>query len=59
MAALINICDQAGAKVLGCGSVICKTYQPGEKRIRDMGYKVEVLARVKAMHDDGQIEFED
>ena len=59
MAALINICDQAGAKVLGCGSVICKTYQPGEKRIKDMGYKVEVLARVKAMHDDGQIEFED
>ena len=59
MAALINICEQAGAKVLGCGSVICKTYQPGEKRIKDMGYKVEVLARVKAMHDDGQIEFED
>ena len=59
MAALINICDQAGAKVLGCGSVICKIYQPGEKRIKDMGYKVEVLARVKAMHDDGQIEFED
>ena len=59
MAALISVCDQAKAKVVGCGSVICKTYQPGEKRIKDMGYKVEVLARVKAMSEDGQIEFED
>ncbi len=58
MHALIRICDQAGAKVVGCGSVVCKTYQPGEQRIKDLGYDVEVLARVKAMTDDGQIEFE-
>ena len=58
MNSLIEICKQAGAQIVGCGSVVCKTYQPGEKRIRDLGYHVEVLARVKAMNDDGSIEFE-
>ena len=59
MSALISICNQANAKIMGCGSVVCKTYQPGEKRIRDLGYDVKVLARVKAMSDDGQIEFKE
>lgn len=59
MKALINICDQAGAKVVGCGVVVCKIYQLGEKLINSLGYEVKVLARVKAMSDDGQIEFEE
>ena len=59
MNALINICNQAKAKIVGCGAVVCKTYQPGEKRIRDLGYEVKVLARVRSMSDDGQIEFEE
>ena len=59
MNALISICKQAGANIVGCGSVVCKTYQPGEQRIKDLGYDVKVLARVKAMNDDGQIEFEE
>lgn len=54
--ALINICKQANAKVVGCGVAVSKSYQPGEKRIKDMGVKVESLARIKAMHD-GSIEF--
>lgn len=58
MNSLIQICKQADAKIVGCGSVVCKTYQPGEKRIMDLGYPVKVLARVKSMSDDGQIEFE-
>ena len=58
MNSLISICNQAKAQIVGCGSVVCKTYQPGEKRIRDLGYDVEVLARVKSMSDDGKIEFE-
>ena len=58
MCAMIKLCKEAGAEVAGCGSVVCKTYQPGEQRIKDLGYKVEVLARVKSMTDDGQIEFE-
>ncbi len=58
MNALINICIQANAKIVGCGSVVCKTYQPGERRIKDLGYDVEVLARVSYMDDEGRIEFE-
>ena len=58
MNALISICRQAGAKIVGCGSVVCKTYQPGEQRIKDLGYDVEVLARVRSMSEDGQIEFD-
>ena len=59
MKALINICDQAKAEVVGCGAVVCKTYQPGEKLLKNLGYNLKVLARVKAMSDDGQIEFEE
>ena len=58
MNALISICRQANAKIVGCGAVVCKTYQPGEQRIRDLGYQVEVLARVRHMTDEGEIEFE-
>ena len=58
MNALIDICNQAKATIVGCGSVVCKTYQPGEKRIKDLGYQVEVLARVSRIGDDGSIEFE-
>lgn len=58
MNALISICKQAKAEVVGCGSVVCKTYQPGEQRIKDLGYDVEVLARVSSMDDRGNIEFE-
>ena len=58
MNALIDICKQAGAEVLGCGAVICKMYQPGYERIKKMCPRLEVLAKVKALHDDGTIEFE-
>ena len=58
MNSMIDICMQAKAIVVGCGAVVCKTYQPGKKRIEDMGYQVEVLAAVKALNDDGTIEFE-
>lgn len=47
--ALINICNQAGAKVSGCGIAVTKAYQPGEQRIKDMGIRVESLARVTSM----------
>ena len=59
MNSLISICEQAKAQIVGCGSVVCKTYQPGEKRIRDLGYEVKVLARVSHMGDDGTISFEE
>ncbi len=57
MNALIKICHQAKATVVGCGAVVSKSYQKGEQRIRDMGIDLKVLASVKCMSDDGQIEF--
>lgn len=54
--ALTDICRQAGATVCGCGVAVTKAYQPGEQRIKDMGYRIESLARIKSMHD-GKIEF--
>ena len=58
MNALIEICRQAHATITGCGAVISKTYQPGEKRIRDLGYDIKSLARIKYMNENGNIEFE-
>ncbi|NLL63106.1 MAG: xanthine phosphoribosyltransferase [Ruminococcaceae bacterium] len=55
---LVSIAQQAGAKVKGCGIVIEKVYQDGGKRIRDMGIRVESLARVASMDgDNGTIIF--
>ena len=54
--ALINICKQANAEVMGCGIAITKAYQAGEKRIMDMGIDVKSLARIVSMHD-GEIIF--
>ena len=55
---LINIVGQAGAKVAGAGIVIEKGFQDGGKLIRSKGIRVESLAIVKSMTDDGQIVFE-
>jgi len=56
--ALINLCEQSKAKVVGIGIVVSKTYQSGEKKVRSRGYRLEVLARVKSM-SNGIIEFEE
>lgn len=58
MNALINICKQANAQVIGIGIVIGKMYQPGFERISKLCDNIHVLAKVKSMTDDGQIEFE-
>ena len=57
MKALISLCKIAGATVVGCGAVIEKNYQIGGRDIRNMGYRVESLARISSMSDDGKIEF--
>lgn len=54
--ALINIVEAAGATVVGAGIAIEKAYQQGGDRIRDLGYRIESLAKVKSMAD-GKIEF--
>lgn len=61
-AALDGLCDlvnQSGATVVGAGIAVEKCFQPGGQRLRDRGLRIASLARIKAMHDDGSIEFED
>lgn len=56
--ALISLCSQVGCKLVGCGVVVEKAFQPGGKEIRDSGVKVEALARISSMDKD-YIEFID
>ena len=53
-----NIIKRAGGEVVGIGAVISKNFQPGMKRLKDAGYRVESLAPVSRM-DENVIEFED
>lgn len=55
--ALIDLCRQAGATVVGAGIVIEKSYQDGGEMIRNMGVRVESLARIRSMSADTGIEF--
>jgi len=54
---LIELVRAAGATLVGAGICIEKAFQPGGQMIRDMGVRVESLARVRSMSDDGTIEF--
>lgn len=49
--ALLEICRQAGAEVVGAGIVIEKVYQGGGKAVRAQGVRVESLARILSMGD--------
>ena len=42
---------------MGAGIVIEKAFQEGGKIIRDMGVRVESLARIQEMTEDGGIVF--
>lgn len=53
---LIDLCRQAGAEVVGCAIAIEKGFQPGSKRIRELGVRVDSLAVIDSM-DDGEIKF--
>ena len=50
---LISIIDQGGAKVGGIGIAIEKAYQGGGDELRAKGYRIESLASIEAMSDDG------
>ena len=54
----IRLLESAGASVAGIGIVIAKAFQPGLKKLREAGYRVEVLASVRSMGEN-RIEFED
>ena len=53
---LIELIRFAGATIVGAGIIIEKAYQEGGGLIRDMGVRVESLARIKSM-SEGKIEF--
>lgn len=57
MRALISLVKVAGATVVGCGAAIEKVYQGGGEYIRRLGYRVESLAKISSLSDDGNIEF--
>lgn len=54
---LMSIVEQAGAKVAGAAIAIEKGYQKGGDMFRESGLRVESLAIVEKMTDDGQIFF--
>ena len=55
--ALIRLCEDSGAKVVGAGIAIEKAYQGGADKIRERGYRIESLAKIKKMDDINGIEF--
>lgn len=54
---LIHLVKEAGAELVGAGICIEKAFQPGGQMIRDMGVRVESLARVKSMSEEKGVEF--
>ena len=56
--ALIDLCNQANAKVVGVGIVIEKVYQGGGNDLRQRGYRIESLAKIAAMSASDGIIFE-
>ena len=54
---LIEIVEKAGASVQGICIAIEKGFQNGGKMLREKGYRVESLAIVDKMTDDGTITF--
>jgi len=57
MKVLISLAEMGGAKVVGAGVVIEKAYQKGGKDLRDMGYRIESLAKISSIGSDGSINF--
>ena len=57
MKGLVEICDQAGAKIAGIGICIEKGFQHGGDDLRQMGYDVTSLAIVDEMDEQGNITF--
>ena len=56
---LINLAEMGGANIVGAGVVIEKSNQKGGKDLRDMGYRVESLAKIISISTDGKIKFAD
>lgn len=57
LTALLMLIEKAGAKTVGAGIVIEKAYQGGGNLIRDMGIRVESLAKIKSISKKDGIVF--
>ncbi len=55
---LSQIVKKSGATLCGAGIVIEKGFQEGGKKLRQEGMRIESLAIVKSMSEDGTIDFE-
>ena len=55
--ALADLIEAAGAKIVGAGIVIEKSYQGGASLVRSRGIRLESLARIKTMSVDGGVEY--
>jgi xanthine phosphoribosyltransferase len=54
---LTDICEQAGATVVGAGIAIEKGFQTGGAEMRAKGLRIESLAVIESMSEDGTIVF--
>ena len=57
LTALLMLIEKAGAKTAGAGIVIEKAYQGGGSLVRDMGVRVESLAKIKSISKKDGIVF--
>lgn len=57
LTALLMLIEKAGAKTAGAGIVIEKAYQGGGNLVRDMGVRVESLAKIKSISQKDGIVF--
>ncbi|MBQ7923119.1 MAG: xanthine phosphoribosyltransferase [Clostridia bacterium] len=53
LVALLKLVESAGASVAGAGIAIEKAYQEGGELVRSMGLRVESLARIASMTEEG------
>ncbi len=54
---LVELVRQSGAELVGCGIAIEKVYQEGGSTLRSKGVRVESLARIASMDEEGGIVF--
>ncbi|MDR7236692.1 xanthine phosphoribosyltransferase [Neobacillus drentensis] len=53
---LVDIVQKSGAKVAGIGIVIEKSFQPGAQRLKELGLRVESLARIASL-SNGEVTY--
>jgi xanthine phosphoribosyltransferase len=54
--AMVRIIEQANATLAGIGIVIEKSFQPGIIKLKELGYRIDSLARIASL-ENGQVYF--